>query len=352
MGFVAKSLVLKRGDRQTLESWVRSPNLPQAWGLRAKIVLAIAGGTGVRRCAAALATTPATVSRWVRRYREAGLAGLQTMAKSGRPRVYGEADERRIVARTLKPPAAESQWTARTLARKLGISASTVYRVWKKHGLQPHRVATFKFSTDPDFDRKMAEIVGLYMDPPEKALVLCVDEKSQIQALDRTQPILPLRPGLPRRMTHDYIRHGTTSLFAALEVATGKVHGRCYPRHTHVEFLAFLESIDQRFSGGEIHLICDNYGTHKHEAVRKWLKKRPRFKMHFTPTSASWLNMVEAWFSVITRRTIRRGTFNSVKSLERAITKFIAGWNEQAEPFRWTKSPAVIKRKLKHVIAT
>lgn len=351
MGYVAKPFVLRRGDRQILESWLRSPNMPQAWVLRAKIVLAAAKSEGVRETARRLGTTPATVVRWRQRYGIGGIDGLRGQRKGGRPRQITDALERRIVAKTVKPPKPETQWSARTLAREIGVSAASVHRIWKKHGLQPHRVKTFKFSTDPAFEQKMADIVGLYLDPPEKALVLCVDEKSQIQALDRTQPILPLRPNLPARMTHDYTRHGTTSLFAALEVASGKVHGRCFPQHTHVEFVSFLDSIHRQFPDGEIHLICDNYGTHKHQAVLNWLRDHPRFTFHFTPTSASWLNMVEAWFSVITRRAIRRGSFNSVKSLERTIAKFIAGWNQNAAPFRWTKSVPEIKRKLRHVIA-
>jgi transposase len=203
-----------------------------------------------------------------------------------------------------------------------------VLRIWHKYELQPHRVETFKFSTDPDFDAKLADVVALYIDPPERALVLCVDEKSQIQALDRTQPILPMRPGVPARMTHDYERHGTTSLFAALEVATGKVHGKCFARHTHVEFIGFLEHLARTFPRRELRLVCDNYGTHKHPAVREWLARHPRFRMHFTPTSASWLNLVERWFAMITNQRIRRGTFASVRDLEHAIRK-IHRWLER-----------------------
>jgi transposase len=230
------------------------------------------------------------------------------------------------------------------------VSHSTIHRIWQKHGLQPHRVGTFKFSTDPNFETKMADIVGLYLDPPERALVLCVDEKSQIQALNRTQPMLPMRPGLPARMTHDYKRNGTTSLFAALDVASGKVQGRCFPRHTHQEFLAFLQSIAKRYPRREIHLICDNYGTHKHPKIKAWLAEHPRFHMHFTPTSASWLNLVERWFGLITSQAIRRGSFDTVRRLERAINKFVAHWNEEdAKPFRWTKSPREIRRKIRRV---
>ena len=226
--------------------------------------------------------------------------------------------ERAVISATLRKPKAATHWSARRLAKEVGLSSATVHRIWQKYGLQPHRVETFKFSTDPDFDTKLADVVGLYLDPPERALVLCVDEKSQIQALDRTQPALPMWPGLPARMTHDYLRHGTTSLFAALEVASGKVHGRCFKRHTHLEFIAFLESLARRYPRRELHLICDNYGTHKHPTVKQWLAAHPRFHLHFTPTSASWLNLVERWFALITSQAIRRGSFDSVRRLEQA----------------------------------
>jgi len=231
----------------------------------------------------------------------------------------------------------------------VGISHSTVHRIWQAHALQPHRTTTFKFSNDPDFEAKMADVVGLYLDPPERALVLCVDEKSQIQALNRTQPILPMRPGLPARMTHDYKRNGTTSLFAALEVASGKVHGLCFPKHTHAEFIDFLTSVDRKYRRRDIHLICDNYGTHKHPNVRAWLSEHRRFHVHFTPTSASWLNLVERWFALLTSQAIRRGSFDSVRALERRITRFLATWNTEAKPFRWTKSARQISRQIRRV---
>ena len=255
------------------------------------------------------------------------------------------------MAATMRAPKAATHWSSRRLAKQVGLSFSTVQRIWRKHGLQPHRFETFKFSEDPEFDKKLADIVGLYLDPPERALVLCVDEKSQIQALNRTQPILPMRPGLPARMTHDYERNGTTSLFAALEVASGKVHGKCFARHTHVEFLEFLASIDRKHPRREIHLICDNYGTHKHPKVREWLTEHPRFHFHFTPTSASWLNLVERWFSLVTGEVIRRGSFDSVSHLERAIRKYLESWNQDARPFTWTKSAPQIRRRIAHVAA-
>jgi len=312
--------------------------MPQQWVLRAKIVLASGRGDGVRDTARRLEVTPATVCQWRERYLKGGLAGLKTRARAGRPRRISDAKERAVVAKTLSPPKAATHWSCRTLAEEVGLSSATVHRIWRKYDLQPHRTTTFKFSEDPEFEEKLADIVGLYLDPPEKALVLCVDEKSQIQALNRTQPLLPLRPGLPARMTHDYKRNGTTSLFAALEVASGKVLGRCFPRHTHAEFLAFLETIHRRYRRREIHMICDNYGTHKHPAVRAWFADHPHIKVHYTPTSASWLNLVERWFAFITSRAIRRGSFDSVRTLERAITRYLANWNENARPFHWTKS--------------
>ena len=349
MAYVARRFTVKGKDVETLEGWLRSPTLPQARSLRAKIILASAAGEGPRELARRLEVSPNTVCYWRRRYREEGLAGLKTRARSGRPPEITPAKERAVIVATMRPPKAGTHWSTRSLARKVGLSHMAVQRIWKKHGLQPHRIETFKFSRDPEFDQKMADVVGLYLDPPERTLVLCVDEKSQIQALNRTQPILPLRPGLPARMTHDYQRNGTTSLFAALEVASGKVHGRCFPRHTHVEFIAFLKSIARRYPRRQIHLICDNYGTHKYPKVSEWLKAHPRFHIHFTPTSASWLNLVESWFSVITRQAIRRGSFDSVRRLEKAIEKYIAQWNEHAEPFCWTTSVREIRRKIRRV---
>jgi transposase len=344
-----RECVVSGADRGVLEQWLRSPTVPQEWGLRAKILLATAAGEGVRAMARRLDVSPTTVCLWRERYRREGLAGLRTQPRPGRPRRISEAKERSVVEATLRPPKVATHWSARRLAQDVGLSSATVHRIWQRYGLQPHRVKRFKFSTDPDFGAKLADVIGLYLDPPERALVLCVDEKSQIQALNRTQPILPLRSGLPARMTHDYERHGTTSLFAALEVASGKVHGRCFPKHTHVEFIDFLGSIDRRYRRREIHLICDNYGTHKHPAVRAWLAEHPRFQLHFTPTSASWLNLVERWFGLITDQAIRRGSFNTVWKLERAIHRFIGNWNEDAKPFRWTATPRSIKKKIRHV---
>jgi transposase len=352
MPFEARPFTVNRQHRALLEQWLRCPTMPQQWVLRAKIVLAGARGEGVRDTARKLEVTPATVCQWRGRYAEGGVAALKTRARSGRPRRITDAKERAVVAKTLAPPKAMTHWSSRSLAKEVGLSPATVHRIWQKYDLQPHRTTTFKFSTDPKFEEKLADIVGLYLDPPERALVLCVDEKSQIQALNRTQPLLPLRPGLPARMTHDYKRNGTTSLFAALEVVSGKVLGRCFPRHTHVEFVDFLKTIAKKYPTREVHLICDNYGTHKHPAVREWFAAHPRFKVHYTPTSASWLNLVERWFANITSQAIRRGSFDTVRALERAIMRYLANWNEDAKPFRWTKSARQIKRDIQRVIDT
>jgi transposase len=284
--------MVAEADRTALESWLRCPNMGQGLALRAKVILASAAGEGVRPMARRLGISPNTVAVWRRRYRSQGLEGLRTRPRAGRPRQISARKEQAVISATLRKPKAATHWSARRLAKEVGLSPATVHRIWQKYGLQPHRVESFKFSRDPQFEQKLADIVGLYLDPPERALVLCVDEKSQIQALNRTQPALPMWPGLPARMTHDYTRHGTTSLFAALEVASGKVHGRCFQRHTHLEFIAFLDSLARRYPKRVLHLICDNYGTHKHPAVRHWLDTHPRFHLRCTPTNASWLNLV------------------------------------------------------------
>lgn len=351
MGYTAEMKVGKQ-DREVLEAWLRAPTLPQDMALRAKIILASADGEAVRPLATRLGVSPNTVAVWRRRYRDQGMEGLRTRHRSGRKKQVTLAKERAVIAATVKQPKETTHWSTRQLAEKMGLSHVTVHRIWRKYGLQPHRIRTFKFSTDPDFDTKMADVIGLYLDPPERALVLCVDEKSQIQALDRTQPMLPMRPGSPARRTHDYTRHGTTTLFAALDVATGKVHGRCTPRHRHPEFIAFLDSLARRYRKREIHLVLDNYGTHKHPAVREWLAAHPRFHFHFTPTSASWLNLVERWFGLLTEKAVRRGSFDSVRRLEKAVMRYLESWNETAKPFRWTKTSEQIRRRLDHVTET
>jgi len=285
------------------------------------------------------------VIAWKKRYAAEGIAGLQDVPKPGRP---AQIDEVAVVLATLEPPPDKlgvTHWSSRLLGEQLGISNVWIAKIWRKWGLQPWRRETFKFSTDPQLEAKVRDVVGLYLNPPDKAVVLSIDEKSQIQALDRTAPILPLRPGLPEKATHDYVRHGTTTLFAALEVATGKVTDACYPRHRHEEFLKFLKQVAKAYPRVKLHIVADNYATHKHPTVQAWLAKNPRITMHFTPTSGSWLNMVEIFFGIITRQAIRRGTFTSVKDLIGAIGMFIDGWNERCQPFTWTKTADQILAK-------
>jgi transposase len=339
---------VSKGQRSELEAWLRSETIGRGLATRARIVLGSANGESIRELAARLEVSQPTVCLWRRRFGEGGIPGLRSRARSGRRRRISSAQERAVVSATMRPPKTATHWSARRLAKEVGLSPATVHRIWQKYGLQPHRVEHFKFSTDPRFDHKLADIVGLYLDPPERALVLCVDEKSQIQALDRTAPLLPLRPGIPAQMTHDYQRHGTTSLFAALEVASGQVHGRCYRRHRHQEFIEFLNSLARRYPRRELHLICDNYGTHHHPAVRQWLTLHPRFQLHFTPTSASWLNLVERWFGLISQQAIRRGSFDSVAQLERAISRFVEHWNQDAQPLLWTKTARQIRRSIRN----
>lgn len=286
-----------------------------------------------------------TVIGWRERYANSGLRGLEDEPRSGRPR---EHDHRAIVAATLKPPPKKygvTHWSSRLLGRHLRISNGTIAKAWRAYGVAPWRVETFKFSTDPELVAKVTDVVGLYLAPPENAIVLCVDEKSQIQALDRTAPMLPMQPGLPERRTHDYKRHGTSTLFAALEIATGKVTGACKPRHRHQEFLAFLKQVARTYPAGELHLVMDNYATHKKAEVRDWLATNPRIHVHFTPTSGSWLNLVEVWFSIIERQAIHRGTFGSVKDLNTKIRAFIDGWNDRCHPFVWTKTAEEVLKK-------
>jgi transposase len=322
-----------------LASWTRSPSVQAGMALRARIVLGAAAGEGTSAIARRLEVSRPTVIHWRERYRAGGIDALEDAPRSGRPKTV---DETEILARTLEPPPERlgvTHWSTRLLGSKLGVGDATVARCWRRFGIQPHRRETFKFSTDPALEAKVRDVIGLYLDPPEKAVVLCVDEKSQIQALDRTAPILPLRPGLPERATHDYVRHGTTTLFAALEIATGKVTDACYDRHRHEEFLHFLKKVARAYPRRELHVVVDNYRTHKHPDVEAWLSRHPRITLHFTPTSGSWLNLVEVFFSIITRQAIRRGTFGSVRDLVAAIRRFIDGWNDRCHPFVWTKSP-------------
>ncbi|MDP3973144.1 MAG: IS630 family transposase [Candidatus Nanopelagicales bacterium] len=326
------------GDREVLRSWTRSPSMRAGLAQRARIVLLAGDGVGTAQVMERTGASKPTVIRWKRRYATEGLAGLDDRPRPGRPKVV---DDTAIVVATLEPPPASlgvTHWSTRLLATELGVSNFAICRVWKQWNLQPWRVQTFKFSTDPELEAKIRDVVGLYLNPPENAIVVCVDEKTQIQALDRTAPILPMRPGLPERQTHDYKRNGTTTLFAALEVATGKVTDACYPRHTNEDFVRFLKKVAKAHPRKKLHVVCDNYATHKHTNVKAWLAKNPRVTLHFTPTSGSWLNMVEIFFGIITRQAIRRGTFDSVTELVTAIEAFIAGWNERCEPFTWTKT--------------
>jgi transposase len=345
----ASPLVLRETDRKELLALSRQRSIPQGILLRVKILLGAAEGRANHQLARELSTTVTTVLSWRKRFEEAGLAGLFIeKPRSGRPKQILADKEAAIVEATIKTvPKDATHWSVRTMAASQKVSPATVLRIWKKHKLQPHRLESFKFSNDPDFAPKVRDIVGLYMNPPDKAIVLSVDEKSQIQALDRTQPILPLRPGLPERQTHDYKRHGTTTLFAALNVLEGTVIGECQPRHRHQEFLRFLERIDQSVHADlDVHLVLDNYGTHKHPEVKKWLSRRPRYHVHFTPTSSSWLNQIERWFAEITRKRIRRGTFRSVRELTKAIHDYIRSYNTNPRPFQWVASASRIIRKV------
>jgi transposase len=325
-------------DRAELVRWTRTPSLRAGLAQRARIVLLAADGVGTNEIVTRVGVSKPTVIAWKRRYAEGGMDGLVDLPKPGRP---ARVDEVGVVLATLEPPPETlgvTHWSSRLLADRLGISHVWVSKIWRRWGLQPWRQETFKFSTDPELEAKIRDVVGLYLNPPDKAVVLSIDEKSQIQALDRTAPILPMRPGLPEKASHDYVRHGTTTLFAALEVATGKVTDACYPRHRHEEFLKFLKHVAKAYPRVTLHLVVDNYATHKHPSVRAWLAKNPRIIMHFTPTAGSWLNMVEIFFGIITRQAIRRGTFTSVSDLITAIEVFIDGWNDRCQPFTWTKT--------------
>jgi transposase len=326
------------GDREVLESWTRSSAVRAGLAQRARIVLLAADGVPVAEIVQRVGVSKPTVIAWRKRYAAEGVGGLTDRPKPGRP---AQIDDVAVVSATLEPPPQRlgvTHWSSRLLAAELGISHVWVGKIWRRWGLQPWRSETFKFSTDPELEAKVRDVVGLYLNPPENAVVLSVDEKSQVQALDRTAPMLPMRPGIPEKQTHDYLRHGTTTLFAALEVATGRVTDACYPRHRHQEFLRFLKQVAKAYPRQKLHIVLDNYGTHKHPTVRAWLENHPRITLHFTPTSGSWLNMVEIFFGIITRQAIRRGSFTSVKDLIATIRRFINGWNDRCHPFTWTKT--------------
>jgi transposase len=334
------ALVLSEAERTELKSLAARRNTAQALALRARIVLACAVGAQNKDVAARLQVDKATVGKWRRRFVEHRLDGLRDEPRSGTPRTIDDARIEAVIVQTLEStPLGATHWSSRGMARASGLSVSSVQRIWRAFGLQPHRLETFKLSTDPEFITKVRDVVGLYVAPPEHAMVLCVDEKSQIQALDRSQPMLPMRPGQAARRSHDYTRHGTTSLFAALDIATGRVIGKCYPRHRAAEFRKFLDEIEANVPRDlDVHLVMDNYATHKTPLIRRWLARRPRWHVHLTPTSSSWLNQVERFFALLTERQIRRGIHRSVAALHAAIAAFITQHNADPKPFRWTKS--------------
>ncbi len=333
-------LVLSEAERVELTSLAARRNTAQALALRARIVLGCAEGVPNKDVAARLQVDRATVGKWRRRFVEHRVDGLRDEPRSGAPRTIEDDRIEAVIVQTLEstPPDA-THWSSRGMSKACGLSVSTVQRIWRAFGLQPHRLETFKLSTDPAFVAKVRDVVGLYVSPPAHAVVLCVDEKSQIQALDRSQPMLPMRPGQAARRSHDYTRHGTTSLFAALDIATGRVIGKCYPRHRAAEFRKFLDEIEANVPRDlDVHLVMDNYATHKTPLIRNWLARRPRWHIHLTPTSSSWLNQVERFFAVLTERQIRRGVHRSLTALHAAIISFIDQHNADPKPFRWTKS--------------
>lgn len=340
MGRPLPPLHLNQEERETLERWSRRRKTAQALALRARLILACATGKKNGEVAATFHLTRPTVGKWRARFIERRLDGLLDEPRPGAPRQITDADVERVITKTLEStPREATHWSTRSMARASGLTQSAVSRIWRAFALQPHRTETFKLSKDPLFIEKVRDIVGLYLAPPERALVLCVDEKSQIQALDRSQPLLPMRPGQMERGTHDYTRHGTTSLFAALDVKAGQVIGECHRRHRAMEFRKFLDTIEDAVPPDlDLHLILDNYGTHKTPLIQRWLAKRPRYHLHFTPTGASWMNLVERWFAALTEKQLRRGVHRSTRELELAIERYLEITNEQPKPFKWTKT--------------
>jgi putative transposase len=346
-----EKLVLTAEQREQLEAYSRSRSMPAGLMARFRIVLLSAEGLSGAEVAERVGVCRATVYTWRKRFRTRGIGGLHDELRPGRPRTIEDEAVAEVIRRTVtEKPRDGGRWTQRSMAEAVGISSNSVQRIWHTFGLKPHLDDTFKLSNDPFFVEKVRDVVGLYLDPPSNAVVLCVDEKSQCQALERTQPGLPMGFGYVEGYTHDYVRHGTTTLFAALDVATGKVLGRCRKRHRHQEYLQFLRLIDSNVPNElDVHLIVDNYATHKHQKVRTWLARHPRFHVHFTPTYSSWLNQVEAWFGIISRRAIRRGSFRSCKELVARIDDFIAAYNENATPFAWTATAESILAKLQRL---
>ena len=342
---------LDERQRAELQSFSRSRSLPHALVLRARLVLLAADGMHSGTIAKQLGLSRSTVGKWRGRFAAAGIEGLYDEYRSGRPRSIEDERISQLVRKTLRSkPRGATQWSTREMAVATGISKSTVHRVWSAFGLKPHRQESFKLSTDPFFVEKLRDVVGLYLNPPENALVLCVDEKSQCQALERTQPMLPMGLGYVEGVTHDYVRHGTTTLFAALDIANGEVLTDCQPRHRHQEFLSFLRQIDANVPADlDVHVVLDNNAVHKHEKVKAWLARHARYHLHFVPTYSSWLNQVERWFSLITQRAIRRGSFRSVKELIAKIEQFVSAYNEQAKPFTWVATAESILAKIERL---
>jgi transposase len=340
LGRPLTEVILTAEESDRLSEWARRGKTSQALAMRSKIVLAAAKGMANNAVARQLKVTKQTVSKWRARFLRSRLDGLLDEPRPGQPRKIGDADIERVLALTLSSkPKEATHWSTRLMAAKSGLNQTAVSRIWRAFGLQPHRQETFKLSTDPLFIEKVRDIVGLYLSPPERAVVLCVDEKSQIQALSRSQPVLPLSFGVVERRTHDYDRHGTTSLFAALDLASGKVIGELHRRHRSSEFQRFLRTIDEAVpSELDVHLVLDNYGTHKTPSIKRWLAHHPRFQVHYTPTSASWLNLVERWFALLTERQIKRGSHRSTAALEQAIRDYLETYNLDPRPFVWTKS--------------
>jgi transposase len=351
-------LDLSAEERAYLERQVRRHRVPRSFSDRCRMILRCADGLTSKAVGAELGVHEHTVGKWRRRFLKDRIEGLYDEVRPGRPRTIEDDQVAEVIERTLATtPEDATHWSIRSMAKETGLSHTTIRRIWTAFGLQPHRSETFKLSTDPLFVDKVRDIVGLYLSPPDRALVLCVDEKSQIQALDREQPVLPMMPGMPERRTHNYVRHGTTSLFAALDVASGFVIGKCYKRHRATEFLNFLKEIDSRVPDDlDVHIIMDNYATHKTPRIKAWLARRPRYHVHFTPTSASWINQVERWFAELTRKKIQRGVHRSVRQLEADIKSFIDAHNEDPKPYRWVKSAdeilAAVKRFCQKADAT
>jgi transposase len=351
IGRPTKPLNVTPQEKEKLSMLARRPKSAQAIAMRARIVLGCNDGLSNGEVAKRLGITGATVCKWRERFRVERLEGLLDEPRLGAPRSITDAQVEEVITETLESmPVNSTHWSTRLMAQKTGLSQTAIVRIWRAFGLQPHRVENFKFSKDPQFVEKVRDIVGLYLNPPDRAMVLCVDEKSQVQALNRTQPILPLAPGVPARQSHDYERHGVTSLFAALDVASGVTISSCYRRHRHQEFLRFLNDIDANLPGGfDVHLVMDNYGTHKVNSVRKWLARHPRYHVHFTPTSGSWLNLVERLFAEVTERCVRRGSHTAVRALEKAMLDYLDQRNKDPKPFVWTADADLILGKVQRL---